>query len=97
MKIQIQGVDSVKFFLKEAEKHAIATASDLIYLDIICTASVNTFRGMNTPQLMIEEYRISDGNDYIKNNLCENDFLFKKIWVKYIFCVCKYSNEIILQ
>ena len=88
MKIQIQGVDCVKFLLKEAEKLEITTAPDLLYLGIICTASVNTSRGMNTPQLMIEEYRISDGNDYIKNNLCENDFLFKKIWVKYIFfCV----------
>ena len=88
MKIQIQGVDCVKFFLKEAEKLEVTTAPDLLYLGIICTVSVNTSRGMNTPQLMIEEYRISDGNDYIKNNLCENDFLFKKIWVKYIFfCV----------
>ncbi|WP_338142263.1 hypothetical protein [Staphylococcus gallinarum] len=76
MKIQIQGVDSVKFFLKEAEKHEIATASDLIYLDIICTASVNTFRGMNTPQLMIEDYRIHDAKEHIKNNLSENEILF---------------------
>lgn len=62
MKIQIQGVDCVKFFLKEAEKLEVTTAPDLLYLGIICTVSVNTSRGMNTPQLMIEEYRISDGN-----------------------------------
>ncbi|RIO76159.1 hypothetical protein BUZ07_13640 [Staphylococcus gallinarum] len=66
----------MKFFLKEAEKHEIATASDLIYLDIICTASVNTFRGMNTPQLMIEDYRIHDAKEHIKNNLSENEILF---------------------
>ena len=47
LKLQIQGVDCVKFFLKEDDKDEIATAPDLMYLDIICTASVNSFRGMN--------------------------------------------------
>ncbi|MGW7862057.1 DHH family phosphoesterase [Staphylococcus xylosus] len=76
LKLQIQGVDCVKFFLKEEEKHEIATAPDLMYLDIICTASVNSFRGMNTPQLLIEDYNIKDAKEHIKNNLCEDDLPF---------------------
>ncbi|MEJ7218427.1 DHH family phosphoesterase [Staphylococcus gallinarum] len=76
LKLQIQGVDCVKFFLKEEDKHEIVTAPDLMYLDFICTASVNSFRGMNTPQLMIEDYRIREAKEHVKNNLCEDNLPF---------------------
>ncbi|MGW7999351.1 hypothetical protein [Staphylococcus xylosus] len=76
LKLQIQGVDCVKFFLKEEDKYEIATAPDLMYLDIICTASVNSFRGMNTPQLLIEDYNIKEAKAHIKNNLDYGDLPF---------------------
>ncbi|EHS77450.1 hypothetical protein IS189_2796 [Staphylococcus aureus subsp. aureus IS-189] len=47
-----------------------------MYFDLICTASVNSFRGMNTPQLMIEEYSISDAKDHVENYLCEDELPF---------------------
>lgn len=82
LKLDIQGIDCVKFFLKEEQKHELATAPDLMYLDLICTASVNTYRGMNTPQLMIEDYNIKDSKDakdakdHVQNNLSLDDLPF---------------------
>lgn len=76
LKLDIQGIDCVKFFLKEEQKHEIATAPDLMYLDLVCTASVNTFRGMNTPQLMIEDYSIRDAKDHVEKNLSLDELPF---------------------
>lgn len=76
LKINVNGIDCVKFFLKEEQKNEIVTAPDVMYFDLICTASVNSFRGMNTPQLMIEEYSISDAKDHVENYLCEDELPF---------------------
>lgn len=76
LKINVNGIDCVKFFLKEEQKNEIVTAPDIMYFDLICTASVNSFRGMNTPQLMIEEYSISDAKDHVENYLCEDELPF---------------------
>jgi len=47
-----------------------------MYLELICTTNVNTFRGINTPQLMIEEYSISDAKDHVENHLCVDELPF---------------------
>ncbi|MGW8042584.1 hypothetical protein [Staphylococcus shinii] len=47
-----------------------------MYLDLICTASVNTYRAMNTSQLMIEDYNIKDAKDHVQKNLSLNDLPF---------------------
>lgn len=47
-----------------------------MYLDLICTASVNTYRGMNSPQLMIEDYNIKDAKDHVQNNLSLDNLPF---------------------
>lgn len=61
MKIEVDGISCVKFFMSEAEKtHIVDSLSDLVSIDLVCTASINTFKGMNLPQLMIEAYEINN-------------------------------------
>lgn len=69
MKLDIQGVDCLKFNVTESQKHEIATSSDLISLDLICTASINSYMGRNTPQLMIEDFEVRNAEDHVVKNL----------------------------
>lgn len=69
MKLDIQGVDCLKFNVTESQKHEIATSSDLISIDLICTASINSYMGRNTPQLMIEDFEIKNADDHVINHL----------------------------
>lgn len=69
MKLDIQGVDCLKFNVTESQKHEIATSSDLISMDLICTASINSYMGRNTPQLMIEDFEIKNADDHVVKHL----------------------------
>lgn len=69
MKLDIQGVDCLKFNVTESQKHEIATSSDLISMDLICTASINSYMGRNTPQLMIEDFEIKNAGDHVVKHL----------------------------
>ncbi|MEB6232571.1 DHH family phosphoesterase [Mammaliicoccus sciuri] len=69
MKLDIQGVDCLKFNVTESQKHEIATSSDLISIDLICTASINSYMGRNTPQLMIEDFEIKNADDHVVKHL----------------------------
>lgn len=76
MKLDIQGVDCLKFNVTESQKHEIATSSDLISIDLICTASINSYMGRNTPQLMIEDFEIKNADDYAIKHLSIDSFPF---------------------
>lgn len=69
MKLDIQGVDCLKFNVTESQKHEIATSGDLISIDLICTASINSYMGRNTPQLMIEDFEIKNVDDHVVKHL----------------------------
>lgn len=69
MKLDIQGVDCLKFNVTESQKHEIATSGDLISIDLICTASINSYMGRNTPQLMIEDFEIKNADDHVVKHL----------------------------
>ncbi len=60
MKVTIDGVDCIKFRLTDSEKHEIATSGSYIKLSLVCTASVNTYNGMDKPQLLIEDFEIEE-------------------------------------
>lgn len=76
MKLDIQGVDCLKFNVTESQKHEIATSSDLISLDLICTASINSYMGRNTPQLMIEDFEVRNAEDHVVKNLTIDELPF---------------------
>lgn len=60
MKVMIDGVSCIKFRMTESELYEISTASEFIKMDLICKASINTFNGLDMPQLLIEDYSIED-------------------------------------
>lgn len=59
IKIDIQGVDCVKFNLHESEIHELTTVdSKFVKLNLVCTATVNNFNGMEKPQLIIKDFTV---------------------------------------
>lgn len=79
LKLEIQGVDCVKFRLTEEEKREIATASDNSVINLVCTASVNSFKGRNTPQLLIEDFEVktnSSGNSTLPKTISLDELPF---------------------
>ncbi|HDK5720187.1 TPA: single-stranded DNA-binding protein, partial [Staphylococcus pseudintermedius] len=76
LKIQVQGVDCIKFRISEDEKSEIALAEDTVYVDMVCTASVNSYKGRNTPQLLIQDFTIKSAQEKVDNALCLDDLPF---------------------
>lgn len=69
LKLSVQGIDCVKFRITEDEKREIAMADDTIYVEMVCTASVNTYKGMNTPQLLIEDFELTSAKEIVKQHI----------------------------
>ncbi|EJO7115367.1 single-stranded DNA-binding protein [Staphylococcus pseudintermedius] len=76
LKLQVQGVDCIKFRISEDEKSEIALAEDTVYIDMVCTASVNSYKGRNTPQLLIQDFTIKSAQEKVDNALCLDDLPF---------------------
>ncbi|EGQ3388992.1 single-stranded DNA-binding protein [Staphylococcus pseudintermedius] len=76
LKLQVQGVDCIKFRISEDEKSEIALAEDTVYIDMVCTASVNSYKGRNTPQLLIQDFTIKSAQEKVDSALCLDDLPF---------------------
>ncbi|MDT0700389.1 DHH family phosphoesterase [Staphylococcus chromogenes] len=76
LKLSIQGVDFIKFRINEDEKREIAMSEDTSYLSLVCTASVNTYRGMNIPQLMIEDFTLVPAKERIMSSISLDELPF---------------------
>lgn len=76
LKLNIQGVDLIKFRISEDEKREIAMADSTSYINLIATASVNTYKGINTPQLMIEDFNLIPAKDRLDTHISLNELPF---------------------
>lgn len=68
IKIEINGVDTVKFNLSEMEIHQLtSTNSEAVKLNLVCSASINTFNGMDKPQLIIQDFTVEEAENELNN------------------------------
>ena len=64
IKIEVDGVDAVKFNMSEMEIHELTSIdSDTISLNLVCTATINTFNGMDKPQMIIQDFTVKKAEE----------------------------------
>ena len=59
MKINLGTCDGIKFRLTEEEKESLVTSDkDYVIIDIVGNCSINTYKGMNQPQISILDWNV---------------------------------------
>lgn len=61
IKFKLNGVEYIKFFAKDFIED-VMNSGDIISIELVGKCSINSWMGVETPQIIIQDYEISDGS-----------------------------------
>src|SRR5690606_14231805 len=59
LKFTYKGIEFIKFFSSEEEWESIVNQGERLVIDVVGKASINTWEGKDTGQIIIEDYEVT--------------------------------------